>query len=135
MKPATECIATASLLRSGSTLVLTAHVGAALAGFHIHSQSHGIWFCFASLLCWCAVVYLAVRIKIDAGFFVLLAADPDHAPEELDHFLDKAGLRKVTKSRTIDERCQGAIGLWRKMVAVLVLQLFLLFLAEIKLLQ
>ncbi len=130
-----KCLATASLLRSGSTLVLPAHVGALLAGLHIHSQAHGVWFCFASLLCWCVVVYLAVRIKIDAGFFEILAADPDHAPEQLDHFLDNAGLRKVSKSRTIDERCRGALGLWRKMVAMVVVQLILLFAAEIKLLQ
>ena len=79
-------------------------------------------------------MYLAVRIKIDAGFFELLAADPDHAEEQLDHFLDKAGLRKVSKPRTMDERSQGALSLWRKMVAMVVLQLSLLFIAEIKLL-
>ncbi len=135
MKSATECRATASLLRSGSTLVLAAHVGALLAGFHVQSQAPGIWLCFASLLCWCVVLYLAVRIKIDAGFFDLLAADPDHAPEQLDQFLDKAGLRKLSKSRTNDERCQGALGLWRRMVAMVIVQLVLLFLAEIKRLQ
>ena len=135
MKPATECRATASLLRSGSTLVLPAHVGAASAVFHIHSQAHGAWFCIASLSCWCAVAYFAVRVKIDAGFFELLAADPDHAPQQLDEFLDKAGLRKISKSLTIEERCKGALGLWRKMVAMVVLQLILLFAAEIKLLQ
>ena len=135
MKPATECIATASLLRSGSTLVLTAHVGAALAGFHIHSQSHGIWFCFASLLCWCAVVYLAVRIKIDAGFFEMLASDPEHAPEQLDQFLAKAGLRKIGKATAIDERCKGALRLWRRMVVMVVVQLILLFIAEVNFLK
>ena len=135
MNPGIECRATASLLRSGSTLVLPAHVGALLAAFQIHAQPQVNWFSAASLLCWCAVVYLAVRIKIDAGFFEMLASDPEHAPEQLDQFLAKAGLRKIGKATAIDERCKGALRLWRRMVAMVVVQLILLFVAEVNILK
>jgi len=97
--------------------------GHAAAVMSVLSISSALKFC--PLLVWCAVVYLAVRVKIDATFFELLA---DHPPEQLDTWLDAAGLRKNAQPRTIEQRRRGALRLWRALVAAVAVEIVLLLL-------
>ena len=119
-----DCRATASLLRSGESLALASHAGALAA---VICAPHARWICVASLLCWAAAVYFAVRVRVDAALFELLAEDATaSALGLLDNFLTRAGLKSKAVARGLDERRTGAIGLWRNLAAAVALQLLLL---------
>jgi hypothetical protein len=86
------------------------------------------WIERCSMLVWCAVVYLATRVKMDALFFELLAENQDAADraEQLDGWLDATGLRKNAGPRTIEDRRRGALRLWRTLVAAVAAQIALM---------
>jgi hypothetical protein len=115
-----DCLATAAVLRSGSSLSLAAHVAIVVT---MLSAANGVLIKCCALLVWCAVVYLTIRVKIDARFFELLAV---HPAEQLDQWLAAAGLRKNTLPRTIPERRRGALRMWRALAAAVVMQIALL---------
>jgi hypothetical protein len=81
------------------------------------------WFVLCSTLIWCIGVVLSVLVEIDARFFELLAEQP---PENLDRWLEAAGLRTKSTSRTIPERRRAALRLWRALVAAVGWQIFVL---------
>ena len=89
------------------------------------------WLAPGSLLVWCCVVYLAVRVRIDAKLFELLATYP---AEQLDVFRASSGLKKATTARTIASRRRGALRLWRALILAVVTQVGLLLLAILRLL-
>ena len=113
-----DCRATAAVLESGGSLTLAGHVAALISVL-----STGVSVKGCSAFVWCAIVYLAVRVKLDRRFFQLLA---DHPAEELDHWLQATGLRKDNPSRTIPERRRGALRLWRALVVAVVLEIGLM---------
>ncbi len=81
------------------------------------------------MLIWCAVVYLAIRVKMDVLFFELVTVDEsavDQRAGQLDGWLDATGLRKNAGPRTIEERCRGALRLWRAMVVAVTAQIALM---------
>jgi hypothetical protein len=114
--------ATAAVLRSGASIAIAGHVAVVMS---VLLTRHG-WITWGSLLAWCTMLYLAIRVEIDSKMFDLLAA---HPAEHLDAWLDAAGLRKNTAPRTILERRRGALRLWRALVVTLVVQITLLLLA------
>jgi hypothetical protein len=75
------------------------------------------------------MVYLSIRVKMDARFFELLAV---HSGEQLDQWLDTTGLRKNAAPRTIQERRRGALRLWRALVAAVAIEIALLLLGMLR---
>jgi hypothetical protein len=117
-----DCRATAAVLRSGASMAIAGHVAVVMS---VLLTRHG-WITWGSLLAWCAMLYLAIRVKIDSQLFELLAA---HPAEYLDHWLDATGLRKNTAPRTIPQRRRGALRLWWALVVTFVIQVALLLVA------
>ncbi len=110
-----DCRATAALLRSLGTLVWASHVGAVV------SASYHTWI---PLVAWGVVLYLGVRVRLDAELLELLASAPDQAPGRLDRWLLRANLRRsTTPDRDIVDRCQGSRRLARNLVMALVAQM------------
>lgn len=112
-----DCRATAAVLHSGASVALAGHAAALIAAVLLRGAG---WLAFCALLVWCAVIYLAVRVKMDAQFFELLA---DHPPDHFDTWLASAGLRKSSAPRTIPERRRGALRLWRALVAAVAIEI------------
>jgi hypothetical protein len=124
-----DCRVTAAVLRSGSSLALAGHAIAVMSVLSIGNGGSAAWIECCSMLTWCVVVYLAVRVKIDANFFEILAEDQSaegHRAGQLDDWLDAAGLRKDTGPRTIEERRCGALRLWLALVAAVATQMALM---------
>jgi hypothetical protein len=124
-----DCQATAAVLSSGGSIALAGHVAAVAAVVSIRNQAPASWMEYGSLLVWCGVVYLAVRVKIDTRFFEMLAV---HPAEHLDEWLDIAGLRKKTGPRTIQARRRGALALWRALAAAVAMQIGLMLLGMLR---
>jgi hypothetical protein len=120
-----DCLATTAVLRSGDSLALAGHVAVVIS---MLSGSVG-WIKWCSVLVWCAVVYLAIRVKMDYRFFELLAV---HPAEQLDQWLHATGLRKNIRPKTIQERRRGALRLWRALVAALAIEITLLMLGMVR---
>jgi hypothetical protein len=117
---------TAAVLHSGAGVALAGHAAAVLTMLPLSKGGPAAWIAFSSLLFWCAAVYLAIRVQIDARFFELLAV---HPPEQLDRFLEEAGFRKQIAPRTMPERRRGALRLWRALVFAVATQIVLLLVA------
>jgi hypothetical protein len=115
-----DCRATAAVLRSGGSIALAGHAAAVMSVLLISKSQ---WTECCALLAWCAVVYLALRVRMDAQFFELLADNPA-AP--FDEWLDAAGLRKNSGPRTIEDRRRGALRLWRALVVAVAIEIALM---------
>jgi len=126
-----ECLATAAVLRSGGSVALAGHTAAVMSALRIGKDPLASWIALGSLLVWCFVAYLAVRVRIDAKLFELLATYP---AEQLDAYLASSGLKKTSPARTIAERRRGALRLWRALVLAVVAQISLLMLAILRVL-
>jgi hypothetical protein len=120
-----DSLATAAVLRSGGSVALAGHVAVVIS---MLSESVG-WIRWCSILVWCSIVYLTIRVKMDARFFELLAV---HSAEQLDQWLDTAGLRNKAAPRTIQERRRGALRLWRALVAAVAIEIALLLLGMLR---
>ena len=126
-----DCRATAAVLRSGASVALAGHVAALMSVLAMYHGGPSARIAWCGLLVWCAVVYLAMRVKIDAQFFELLATEP---AEQLDGWLADTGLRKNSRARTIPERRRGALRLWRALVAAVAIEIAMLLAALVLLL-
>jgi hypothetical protein len=103
---------------------IAAHLGGVAAFLHRPVTPLGYTLIAFSLLCWTAVIYLAIRVKLDAALFDVLAEDPERGPGRLDFFLVSARLRTSTQdSRPVEERILGAVGLWKKLLVATAAQL------------
>jgi len=113
------------LLGIGAVLANTGHAGAVVAGIgSAFTQAPTIQMIFAaSILCWLVGCWLAVRVAIDASLFRALAAEPEDGGKKLDELLTGWGLRRNLKERGMADRSRGALGLWRRQVAALAIQL------------
>ena len=112
-----DCRATAAVLRSADSAAVAGHVAAVISALSIGSRTAK-----CALLVWCAVIYLAVRVRMDALFFELLA---DHPAEELDNWMNAAGLRKHMPPRTMQDRRRGARRLWRVLLIAVSIEIAL----------
>jgi hypothetical protein len=118
----------ASLLDSGATLANAGNAAAVIAGFgclFAHSTSARAAFA-AAILCWLVQCWLAVRIRIDASLFRMLAEDPGARARQMDELLIAWGLVKRIRERSLDQRCRAALRLWRFQVAAFAIQCCLL---------
>jgi hypothetical protein len=127
-----DCSATAALLRSGGSISLAGHIAAVISVVTIGKAGSGVWIERGSLLVWCAIVYLTVRVKLDASFFELLTI---HPAEQLDQWLDATGLRKSAPPRSTEQRRRGAMRLWRALVAAVAIEIALMMLGTLRLLS
>ena len=107
---------TAALLRAGFRASMAGHVGAVLAAMGPSGPARLI-----ALAAWCYLVYLQIRVSLDAELFTLFANGATAA--EVDGFLSKSGLVKRIRERTTEDRCRGALRLWRWLMGVLILEL------------
>jgi hypothetical protein len=121
-----DCRATAAMLRSGRVLSLAGHAAAVMS---VVPSWKDHWIAVGAIVIWSIGVILAVFVEIDARFFGLLAEQP---PEYLDRWLEAAGLRRNSRSKTIPQRRQGALKLWRALVAAVAWQIALLLVAMLR---
>jgi hypothetical protein len=121
-----DCRATAALLRSGSSVALAGHLAAVMSVFTVAAGGVAAWIATSAIAVWCVVIYLAIRVNIDAGLLELLADKP---AEELDEWFNATGIRKNIPHRTIAERRNGAVRLWKRLMAAVAVQIALLMLA------
>jgi hypothetical protein len=70
--------------------------------------------------------YFALRLGFDAGLFAEMAGGGIDSLSGLDRALAALGLRKAdAMQRSLEERTRGAMRLWRRHAAVVVLQVLL----------
>jgi hypothetical protein len=125
MKPESECLVTASLLRSGRVLANASNCASVMAAVGLllsHVETARLLFA-ASILCWPMAVYLGVRVAIDASMFRDLAGELADGGHALDTLLRDRGLSRARPERTLAERCRAAIKIWKRMIAIVALQL------------
>jgi hypothetical protein len=119
----------AALLDSGTTLAHASNAAAVIAGIGCllaHPIAARAAFA-AAILCWFLQCWLAVRTRIDASLFRMLAEEPGARVRKMDELLLAWGLAKRTRERSvversIDERCRAALRLWRLQIAAFAFQ-------------
>jgi hypothetical protein len=125
MKPESECVVTASLLRSGRVLASAGNCAAVMAAVGLllsHAEAARLLFA-ASILCWPLAVYLGVRVAIDASLFRGLAGELAEGGQALDKLLRDRGLMRAKPERTLTERSRGAVRIWKRMIVIVAVQL------------
>ena len=120
MNPLADWQGTACLLRAGFRASMAGHVGALLAGIGILHQGVEAAY-LVGLGAWAYLVYLQVRVSLDAELFSWLASGGTVA--ELDGFLVRAGLISGGRERSVEDRCRGALRLWKQLLVVLFVEL------------
>jgi len=120
MNPNADWQGTACLLRAGFRASFAGHVGAILAGAGILHQGVEAPYLIA-LAAWGYLVYLQMRVSLDAELFSWLGSGG--TTEELDGFLVRAGLLSAPRERSDEDRCRGAIRLWKRLLFVLAVEL------------
>ena len=115
----------ASFLRSGRTLANAANAAAVVAGVacFISNPAYTRILLAGSILLWFVECYYAMRVAIDASLFRAMSVDADAVARDLDAFL------KRSAGRPLQDRTRGALELWRRQIAALVVQLATLFAA------
>jgi hypothetical protein len=134
-----ECGVTASLLGSGATLANAGNCAAIIgvAGILLgHSAARPIF--AVPVLLWPAGCYFSLRVAIDASLFHQLALAGDDAGPQLDRLLQSRGLarpkpnrtmpertmpERTMPERTMDDRSQGALKLWKRLMAITGIQI------------
>jgi hypothetical protein len=114
----------ASLLDSGATLAAAGHAAALMAGAGcLFARPLAARIAFAvAILFWFAQCYAAVRTRIDASLFLLLAEDPASRALQMDQALLALGLPKGPPERSLHDRCAGALRLWRLQIAAFAME-------------
>jgi hypothetical protein len=120
MNPIADWQGTACLLRAGFRASMAGHVGAVLAGLGILHQGVEAAY-LMGLAAWGYLVYLQVRVSLDAELFSWLANGGTTA--EMDGFLGRAGLISGARERSVEDRCRGAVRLWKQLMVVLFVEL------------
>ena len=106
----------AALLRAGLRVSMAGHAIGLLAGVGVLARGASPWFA-AGLAAWGYLVYLQLRVAIDAELFGWLASGAGTA--EMDGFLVRTGLLKRAVDRPDADRVRGAMALWRRLLGVL----------------
>lgn len=126
-KDVTNLSVTAAFLDSGRVIANAANAAGVVAGIGCFivgpGYRRGILAC--SILLWFIECYYAVRVAIDASLFRVLASDPEGAAHAIDNLVQRRG------ERSLKDRTHGALALWRRQIAFLILQLAALALGVI----
>jgi hypothetical protein len=119
--------AAAGFLESGKVLANAANAGGVVGGVAcvLAGPVYPRVILAASLLFWFLASWLAVRVAIDAKLFRVMAAAED-GEAAVDHLLLNWGFRVKSKHDSMESRILGALGLWRRAVVTLAIQLTLL---------
>jgi hypothetical protein len=128
MKAESECVVTASLLRSSRVLANASNCAAVMAAVGLllsHAEAARLLFA-TSILCWPMSVYLGVRVAIDASLFQNLAGELTDGGQALDKLLRDRGLMRARPERTLAERSRAAIKIWKRMIVIVTIQLAIL---------
>ncbi len=117
----TLALISARLLTASDTLSIPGWLlcGLCLARILWQPAEHGLTTfaaCLAVLLPTLAVAYLAIRLRLDSQLLADFAAQR-LSPTELDTGLTHLGLRRPTPPRSIHQRCQATLKLWRQWLA------------------
>jgi len=122
-----DCQVAAGFLESGRTLAHVANAAALIAGVGCWwSQGYGRMLLVCSLAAWLVQTWFAVRVAIDRSLFQTLSQHPADGADWLDELLVEWKLVKSTPNRSMADRVQGALGLWRSQSAALAFQLAVL---------
>ena len=78
--------------------------------------------CLAVLLPSLVVTYLAIRVRLDSQLLADFAAQRLN-PTQLDAGLTHLGLRRTATPRSIHQRCQATLKLWRQWLICLLAQI------------
>jgi len=124
MDNATDSRITAHLL---STAHYVATCNALLLA--LSAKYGGAWFVVQLVLA-AVLLYCHIRIHFDRCVFQDFA-DNHYAPEDFDHALQQNGLRQTSGSRTLTQRINGALSLWRKSLYLTVAQFLILLIQSI----
>lgn len=119
-----ECAVVASLLDSGQTLANAGHAAALIAGagcLFAHPAAARVAFAIG-ILFWFAQCWAAVRTRIDASLFRMLAEQPASRAVEMDQAFLTLGFAKRPRERSIESRCAGALRLWRLQIAAFAME-------------
>jgi hypothetical protein len=114
----------ASLLDAGTILANAGHAAALIAGagcLFAHPAAARIAFALA-ILFWFAQCWAAVRTRIDATLFRMLAEAPASRGFEIDQAFLALGFPKKARDRSIEDRCAGALRLWRLQIAAFTIE-------------
>lgn len=113
----------ASLLDAGVTAGYAGHAGAVVAVLAYYK--HGFRPAYVcALALWALVVYLQVRVRLDAGLFRWLATGT--SLDTVDAFLAETGLRARRPSVPAADRIAGALRLWKWLIAAVIAEWVLL---------
>lgn len=133
MRDAFKCRVLASLLDSGSVLANAANtllVVTAL-GFGVATSPGGRLAFALSGFAWVASCWAATRVAIDASLFSELTADPNTGGQDLDESLNDLGFQQHRNHRTAQDRCRGALRLWRYQILAVAVQISALLVGAI----
>jgi hypothetical protein len=124
MNSSLECGVTASFLRSAKMLANASHCAALIgaAGVLLASSLPARLIFAASVLCWPGACYLGLRCAVDAYLFRDLPLAEEGAGKAMDSVLRAHGLIRNASDRPLADRCRGALALWKRMVALVSLQ-------------
>lgn len=119
-----QCLTVASVLDAGQTVAVIGHAGAVVAVFAGFAGEMPVF--AAALTLWVLVCLYAVRVRLDASLFRALAGAGGHGAEHLDALLIRWRLKRRIQNRTIAERSEAAIGLLRRLIALVALEVIAL---------
>jgi hypothetical protein len=124
VNPRFECAATASLLDSGASLAAASHCAAVIgaAGILLAHSAAARVILIVPVLFWPAACYFSFRVAIDASLFRELAMDDQDNGPALDDLLRRRGLARGRPGRTLSDRSDGAVKLWRRLTAITAIQ-------------
>ena len=89
----------------------------------------GAWFA-VQLVVAVVLLYCHIRIHFDRRVFQDFA-DNRYSPEDFDYALQQNGLRQISGSRTLTQRINGALSLWRKSLYLTAAQFLILLIQSI----
>ena len=124
MNNATDSRITAHLL---STTHYVAACNALLLALSV--KYGGVWFAVQLVLA-AVLLYCHIRIHFDRRVFQDFA-DNRYSPEDFDQSLQQNGLHQISGSRTLTQRINGALSLWRKSLYLTAAQFLILLIQSI----
>lgn len=115
-----ECGVIASLLTSGASLTTAGNCSAVIGAVGVllgHSATaHAIF--VVPVLFWPVACYFSVRVSIDASLFRELALADQDKGAALDELFRRRGFARERSEQTITDRSQGAMKLWKRLIAI-----------------